>query len=275
MPTLFESLESEEKIKKDFNKKTDILIANLKGFMDLCQRVNKVHPFSPLEINFEETNVEGRSIKKEIRIRPCIPRYDDSNYSYEITHSINFLYVASNDFFIELISRNYYGGDESIWHLLYRKKIQIEELVSWNDENKMKLINWLNEDNEKSRTRVVNAKDFYCEEYWQNFDHFSAIDYVQNSVHIEYLRFLSIPTEYLPGKIDAIPDFDCRTHFPNIYKKLKTEENNLKIINEWQFGRIRATRINQLNEQVLKIHKLRKQIVEIGDILKMSLNKKL
>jgi hypothetical protein len=261
MATLIELLESEEKRKEDFNEKRDILKTNLKGFMNLCNRVANVNRGYP---SSKELYVEGRKIEKEIIIRPNITGKSDGSYTYTITRSINFLYVRSKGFFIELISRFYGGGDESNRNLLYRKQFNIEELVSWNDENKMKLINWLIEDDKKSKTRVMNENDFYYYKYTRNLDPVK-IDYASNSVHIEYLRFLSIPTEYLPGKIDTIPDFDCRIHFVNIYKKLKTEENNWEIINEWQFGRTAVTRRKQLAEQSMKIYNIKKELCEIGD----------
>jgi hypothetical protein len=148
-------LESEEKTKNDHDRLVqDLQNVILKKFYTLCKRVNDVRP-SSLDTSFKYQIIGNKSIIKY--------SHTDSDYPHEligvlIKRGVIFDVLNQNEFIIDLFTTEYSfkGNQASRYHksdnengfvpiinIVCRKKANRIELLNWEDDNILKLIDWL------------------------------------------------------------------------------------------------------------------------------------
>lgn len=244
-------LESEEKkkeedalIEKLNDEKWSSLYNNLTSFFDLCKRLNTLRNSEALRIVY--TSITGICYWYTIRFKDD---YGDGDHIfYERVISFNYKENPERfelDVYLqEQHSHSYLTFPYKLFNAhrryLYRKKIDIEDIINWDEEKRLHIIKWLLGELDKG---IPSGNDY-------NMD--------------GYLHWLNVPTESLPGKSNANPVFDYKTELDKLDKAIVLVKNTIVELNRWQMFRSDSEKRDQISRQEEKIIKIKLEILNLG-----------
>lgn len=253
-------LESEENKRKEDSLKNrvkydrlksldDNLKKNLISFFDLCERVNAL---GKRDIKINETGASGINFCFTVYSPDNTGGYSGGTYLY-YERVIKFIYREDPErlevdvFFEEQLEQGSmrqkypYRLYNKSGRLLYRKEINIEDIIIWDEEKKLNCIKWLIGETDTGEP-FSGHKD-----KWKSYYH-----------------WLYAPIESLPGKSNVTPVFDYKLQLDKLEKDLISEKNTLVELNKWQLFRSEREKKNQIFDQETKIKKIESEIRYLG-----------
>lgn len=253
-------LESEEKKKEEDALKEKVrferwsslqgnLQNNLISFFDLCKRVNALRNCDKLKINYNGvTGINFYFITYAKR------DYDAfSNYLY-YERVIEFNYRENPERIeLDVYFQEQYESSSSLFkepyqlfnkhpRHLYRKEINLDDVINWNEENKLNCIKWLIGELDTGKLPFSGYDDG-----WDS-----------------YIQWLNAPIEFLPGKSNIIPIFDFKTQLYKLEKDLGAAKETLVELDNWQLFRSDREKRNQISNQEEKIKNIKREISNLG-----------
>lgn len=231
-------------LRKVLYEKEALLNESLNVFFKFCDRVNTLHWNSLKVLN---NSAEGKFYTVFYR------KEGWSDDDFKAARGVKFNYIDADNYTVDLFiyefSSRLLGGYDSTRtesntkRILFCKKIDLQDINQWGEEQILELIKWLINDKgfEQVNPQVISAELIWTK-HWQSHNY---------------------PKESLPGKKDAII-FDIESQFTILNNRLRLEQKTYAEIGKWSFGRPERIKNEQLKTQGLKIQEIYEFLNQIG-----------